>query len=787
MDLRPLTIKMKSVLKIRPGHIILVFIIAFFGKKLLTADGSFIGGIDVANYFFWHAQFIKEQLLSGSIPLWNPYYYSGHPFIANPQTFVFYPTTLLFLALPLPWAFNLDTILHIYLAATGTYFFVFLVSQSRSAGLAAAIVYSLSGYFINNIFAGHLTMIHTAALMPWIFYFIEKFFKTRRVIFLIISGFIFGLQILSGEPQNNYYTGLFFTLFFYIRLFTTQESVLSKQFIRTGIYYILIPAIAFGISAIQILPSLEFMSLCDRAEKTYAFATSYSFPPQCLFTFLVPKPSTSNAVIWEELKSYSELVLHWELNGYLGILSIILAGIGGTFPKHRRYNKCFGIMLLVAVTIMIGHYTSIYKLYYLLLPGISTFRIPARCIVILVLFMSVLVGFGVQRLRESPLTGKQHCIAMIGFIILFLCLLGGAKVFQIPLSSKEMLVAIGLAISSMCILNLIRFLKNKHIGIGLLLIVLFVDLYLTHSSQIPIQYPSRLLQKREYEIVFQKDPGFYRVNLPDADVVSTFPSRGMKFHYYGINGYTPIVLNSYFKFVHNMANLTKPTILRHTLDLQLFQPDLMFSSKILGIKYAMAKTSELGYKMLTTQKVMPRAVLVREALILPDLEEHIEYIKRDGFNPEQTVLLESSLEGHNLPVLKQDRKSTRNDIVSIKQYEPNRIVLSSVSDSNTYLVLSELFYPGWHAYVDGKEVSILRANYLLRAIPLKSGEHNIEFVYRPMSFLLGATISTLTLLFLGGFYLISIRKKGAPNKKECSFQIIFINVPTMQYSATLSF
>jgi len=742
VGLHPSAIKMKTLLKIRPGYIILVFILAFFfGKNLFPTDGNLIGGIDVAEYFFWHAQFIKDQFLSGSIPLWNPYYYCGHPFLANPQTFVFYPATLLFIALPMSWAFNLDTVLHIYLAAMGIYCFVFIITLSRSAGLASAIVCSLSGYFMVNIFAGHLTMLHTAALLPWIFYFTEKAFKTKRTSYLTISGLILGLQILGGEPQNNYYTAFFITLYFFIRYFSTIRPLSSEQFFRFGIYYFLIPVTAFGVSAIQILPSLELMSLCDRAKSTYEFATFISFPPLNFFTFLVPNPTTSH------------INTNREFAGYLGILPIILAGIGGGLSKQRRYTLCFGIMIFIATTIMLGHYTPIYQLFYKWLPGISTFRIPARCIVILVFSIAVLAGFGVRQLCETPLSRKQHIVVIACLAIILLCLFGGAKVFQIPLTSKEMLFAICFTIGAFVILNLIRFLKNGHIVAGLLIIALFIDLCLIYSPIIPKLNQFHLLQKREYELVFEKDPGFYRVALPKGT------PRGMKFHYYDINGYSPISLDHYFKFIHYMADLPRHTKLKQTLNHQLFRPDSVFSSKILGIKYAIAK-NQSEYEIYTSHRVMPRAVLVRDAVILPNLEEHLKYIKRPYFfYPERTVLLESVPDDHKLPAFKSDSESIKDDIVSIRQYEPNRITLSSVSDSNTYLVLSELFYPGWYAYVDGKEVPILRADYLLRAIPLKSGRHDIVFVYRPMSFFLGAAISTFTLLLLGGIYLVYRMKK----------------------------
>ena len=89
------------------GLALAALLVVFFGLSILPAGGEFVGGTDVSRYFLWNAQFVKEQVLSGSLPLWNPHYYSGHPFLANPQTFVFYPATVLFLLLPLPWAFSI--------------------------------------------------------------------------------------------------------------------------------------------------------------------------------------------------------------------------------------------------------------------------------------------------------------------------------------------------------------------------------------------------------------------------------------------------------------------------------------------------------------------------------------------------------------------------------------------------------------------------------------------------------------------------------------------------------
>ena len=718
----------------RPALIIAGLIVIFLGNKIIPRQEGLIGGVDVAKYFFWHAHFIKAQFLSGSIPLWNPYYYSGHPFLANPQAFVFYPPTLLFVVLPLPWAFNLDTVLHIYLAALGMYCFVFNLTQSRTAGLAAAIIYSLNSYFVDNIVAGHLTMLHTAALLPWIFYLTEKAYKEKKPILFVTAGMVLGLQILGGEPQNTYYTSLFLTPYYFLRHFFSPRNSRFKRFHHCVLYFLIIPTVALGIGAIQILPSLEFLHFCDRSQNTYEFATFMSFPPKNFFTFLVAKPQTPR------------ITTNWEYSGYFGILAIILAGVGCIAAKHRPHKWCFGIILSIAITVMLGFHTPLYQFYYKWLIGIATFRIPARCIIIVILSVAVYAGFGVDRLCESrPLT-KKYIIVLIGSAFLFFCLFKGSSFFHIDVTSREVLLPIALFIITFLLLILIRFQKNLFFVSIMLVIVPFADLYLTNSPEIPTLSQNQLLQKRHYEDIFENDQGFYRVNLPTGRM------RGMRFKYFSVNGYSPIALKNYYNFVHAMANV--PELLRrHTLSPSLSRPEFAFSSKILGVKYAMS-----GEELLTAAKVMPRATLVREAVVLPQPEDHIAYIKKAEFDPEQTVLLFSQPRDDRSPITPKDPTSRTDDVVSITKYRPNRIELRTESENNSYLVLSELYYPGWRAYVDGKDVPILRADYILRAIPLTPGKHAVSFLYRPLSFIFGAVITLMSLAFLGFIYLSAFRR-----------------------------
>lgn len=84
----------------------------------------------------------------------------------------------------------------------------------------------------------------------------------------------------------------------------------------------------------------------------------------------------------------------------------------------------------------------------------------------------------------------------------------------------------------------------------------------------------------------------------------------------------------------------------------------------------------------------------------------------------------------------QERRRAR-----LLSYTPNKVVLESTSDGSAFLYLSDTYYPGWRAYVDGKETKIYRANLAFRAVEVPKGRHTVVFKYVPMSFYVGLVLT----------------------------------------------
>jgi hypothetical protein len=151
-------------------------------------------------------------------------------------------------------------------------------------------------------------------------------------------------------------------------------------------------------------------------------------------------------------------------------------------------------------------------------------------------------------------------------------------------------------------------------------------------------------------------------------------------------------------------------------------------------------------------KALPRAWFVRRAAV--DLSAGVlEAIKtgkmKDGspFDPAETVLFEKEDFGNREIVLPQIGEPV-NAEARITRYEPQRIEIATRNDSAGFLVLSEIYYRGWEAWIDGRRAPVERVNYALRGLAVPAGAHRIEFVFRAPSFRNGAAYSLLGALLL---------------------------------------
>ncbi len=142
---------------------------------------------------------------------------------------------------------------------------------------------------------------------------------------------------------------------------------------------------------------------------------------------------------------------------------------------------------------------------------------------------------------------------------------------------------------------------------------------------------------------------------------------------------------------------------------------------------------------------LPRAFVVSTFEVLVDDESVLKRLVAEDFDPAERVLLERQ------PNVSMGRTSARGR-AEVLTYHPEHVRVAVETRSEAFLVLSDTFYPGWRAYVDGEEVEIFRANYLFRAVRVPRGSSSVEFRYSPLSYRVGKLLSVIGVIAVGAVW-----------------------------------
>ncbi|MCL4395723.1 MAG: YfhO family protein, partial [Chloroflexi bacterium] len=151
-------------------------------------------------------------------------------------------------------------------------------------------------------------------------------------------------------------------------------------------------------------------------------------------------------------------------------------------------------------------------------------------------------------------------------------------------------------------------------------------------------------------------------------------------------------------------------------------------------------------------RALPRAFVVAGVQVVPDHPAAFDAIHATGFDPTRTVVLEQGDAGGGLPLAdRAPAAASEPGGATITGYGPNEIKLDVAAANDGVLFLSEVYYPGWRAWVDDREVPVLRADFLFRGIQVPAGAHQVRLQYDPPSFKVGVGLFALTLLGLAGW------------------------------------
>jgi hypothetical protein len=332
---------------------------------------------DHFDYFQPLRSFTAEELKEGRLPFWNPYNAAGEPWLANPQTGVFYPPAWLFLVLPFETAYMLFLLLHLILLGWGA-FLLFARNASAGAAMAGAAALMFSGPVLSLLDVQN--NLATLAWIPLVLWCACEGAWRR-------GGFVLALAFLGGEP---FFAALAALLYVVVRR--------NRDVLWTG-------AVAFGISAIQLLPFLAFVIGSDRAGGMEdALILRDSMPLLDWYRVVVPGATG---------QQFIPVV-------YMGVVVVVLAVIGAAFghplpargargdnalplspragrgwraaPGEGRRNLAWLALLATSIFIATGP-------QFLTKLPLTLFRYPARLIPVAAIAVAALAVAGWERIR----------------------------------------------------------------------------------------------------------------------------------------------------------------------------------------------------------------------------------------------------------------------------------------------------------------------------------------------------------------------------------------------------
>ena len=721
--------------------------LAFFFSQIdslhafLYRPGSQVSDLTIT---FWpNLAYIQQSLKDfNQLPLWRTSIYSGSPFDVDPQSGLWYLPNLLFLFVPAAVGFNLLFILHTLAGGVGMWFWARSLGLSFWPALLSSLAFAFSPRTFAHLGAGHVGIVYAATYVPWCLWAGYQLGK-QRWRYAGVLGLALGWQAIANL-QIAIYTGLTvgvyalavalcgFQLGFSVRSKDRQQGKLSSlvrvkltsgnwrqlKYILGGLS--LGALLALAVAAVLLIPLYKFAPFSSRSTLEFADAGLSSLPVGYLWGLVMP-----------DYNGYVEYFL------YAGIPLLVLGLIG----LARRQAQFWGVFVGVALLYVLGSTTLVFPIILRFVPLLSWVRVPSRIWLVVMAALALLAGMGLQRLLEGlqEVTRRRLILALTALSGTGLALgLGYLFLFGIlPLNLLTPLVlmpATGLVVALLAARKI-----PLQVGTAAVLLLVLADFLIMDAS---------LVESRSQEQVFA-DSGLgeflvhklkqqpFRVYSPSYSLPQHIAiQQGLE----SVNGVDPIFLTAYDRYIElasgvprQLYSVTVPAM-EGPGPLELVNQNAQPDANLLGLLNVRYVASEFPLQVDGLQQIarfgrthlyenrayLPRAFVVGSVKTIASLDQALASL--------QSIDLSSQALVEGGPELSNGALRTR---VIWQQRTPNRLHLDVALDKAGFLVLSQIYYPGWEVLLDDHVDRIWKADGVISGVYLPAGEHSLIFNYQP--------------------------------------------------------
>lgn len=728
---------------------IIVALVLLFFWRIITPrleDRAVFPPGDFTDQFWMFRVYEARAFAQGRLPLWSENFNAGHPFLADIQSAIFYPISLVWTLIVVAMRgadftlldMEIEAILHFILAGAFTYLFAKRLLGARVPALVSALTFIFGGY-LTSYPPQQLAILETATWLPLILLLLDlglekdlgrrqtqmnadKKENQRWSAFLCVpfqfvaAGVALGIAALAGHPQTFMFVGYASVIFFGWRVYQLQNTHHAPRLASYVFRFVVVIVIAAGVSAAQWLPSIEYQMISTRAALSWKDVAS-GFPTLDPLQMILPGFASA-----------------FQSPLYIGVLPLWLALFA--LLVNRSREKIFWILLaLGALIVSFGFYVFGYALFYLFVPGFAMFRGQERLAFIISFALAILAGYGLRDLLQSSFDVKRArrvwaflpAGIVVSVLMLFTMYIAAreyqtGRLFFLTDRAGLMTLLFGLATA----LIGWRLRTPSRVFVVLAIAYITFDLFSINNAAYNAEPQARFPATPIIETI-QNDAGIFRV----VDEGTQPGHFGIAYNLEEIGGISPLRTKWYDLLTDNIPpeNLWRLLNARYVL------------TKRPGFANATLVTQDGETRLLRLQNEMPRAWFVVTAKDNVADDVALAAMRDPAFDPYQIAYVADALPFAPVPNAMM--------LVNYILREPEHITLSIITPTDQLLVLSEnYYYPGWRAFVDGVETKILRANVALSAVPVRANAQQVELILDPWSVRVGIAVTIVALIII---------------------------------------
>ena len=726
----------------------------------------------IAGYAF--REFAASTLkATGHFPLWNPYLFGGMPYIAAMHGDIFYPTFLLRMVLPTDVAMTWGFIIHVFLCGLFTYGFLRAIGYDFYGSLIGGIAYMMSGQIASYVSPGHDGKLFVSALFPLALWLLYGGFKQRKNWVWGAFALVIGLCVLSPHPQLLQYTLLTCGAYSLFLAFASVDGAPLERSVAIRCLAAALVAVIIGlaIGAVQYFPVRDYVAWSPRAGglADYQSATSYAWPPEELFNAYLPQFSGMLGNYWGR----NGIHLH---SDYVGAIVLVIAGagfIGYRADPHRKQLTFWLVALIISVLWSLGSATPFYHIPYAIVPGTKYFRAPATIFFVGTLAIAIFAAAGTERFLQGRVTRKYLYGWLIAAGIVAVLASVGAltnvaetladdrRVEMVQANSTALMVgawrsllfvALVVALGFAFIAKRISPRSAAWLLAGLMALDLWTieHIYWMFSPRASVIYAADPIVD-----ALKAEPQPVRVlavDLQDAPKHDAFVSGDalMTHRIRNTFGYHGNQLGRYMELTGFNSDLRRafaPNVLQLTNTQYVLTniPELPLPNMVLA-KGPLRNAAGDSVYLYRVSGDNPYAWVTPVAVKAPDdqvlatvLNPRFDVRRASLFDTAAKVRASTGVEALPAPLA---------ITTTVRHYEPGKVTidLSAPAPQSASLVVSENYYPGWTATVDGKPASIGRVDYSFIGVDLPVGARSIDLAFTSRAYEIGKVVTWLAIL-----------------------------------------